>query len=92
MRRKRHASERITGKGRGADGNHVTGFDYASVLPSTIWRLANEVWAEVNPVLPPEKPSGIPGRGRRTGPVAVSLSRYSTAACDRARRPEPPAA
>ena len=28
----------------------------------TIWRLPDEVWAEIKPLLPPEKPAGTPGR------------------------------
>ena len=28
----------------------------------TIWRLPDEVWAAIKPLLPPEKPPGTPGR------------------------------
>ncbi|MHB8730352.1 MAG: transposase [bacterium] len=28
----------------------------------TIWRLPDELWAELRPLLPPEKPPGTPGR------------------------------
>ena len=28
----------------------------------TIWRLPDEVWAQIKPLLPPEKPPGTPGR------------------------------
>src|SRR3989442_15559438 len=28
----------------------------------TIWRLPDDLWAELEPLLPPEKPPGTPGR------------------------------
>ena len=28
----------------------------------TIWRLPDDIWAELQPLLPPEKPPGTPGR------------------------------
>ncbi len=28
----------------------------------TIWRLPDDLWSELQPLLPPEKPSGTPGR------------------------------
>ena len=38
------------------------GSRYEPDAEPTIWRIPDDLWAEVQPLLPPEKPPGTPGR------------------------------